>query len=235
MQEEIVERLLAINRDFYLKFATSFAETRAHPQPGFYQLIEFIPKPCKKMLDVGCGEGRFGRFVLNRNLIDQYTGVDFSQEIIDIAKDSMKGEFFLRELSRYGSLNGLGEFNLIVCLATMQHIPGRSNRLNLLREMGTHLTAKGIIFLSNWQFLDSERQRRKVTDWSKVNIDPTKLEENDFLIAWQRDGTGFRYVNFINSDEMEWLAKSVGLNVSGQFRADGQEGNLNLYSILSTA
>ena len=42
MQEEIVERLLAINRDFYLKFATSFAETRAHPQPGFYQLIESV-------------------------------------------------------------------------------------------------------------------------------------------------------------------------------------------------
>lgn len=235
MQEEIVKRLLAINREFYRQFASPFAETRAYPQPGFYQLIDFIPKPCKKMLDVGCGEGRFGRFVLNRNLVEQYTGVDFSHEIVGIAKESVKGQFFLRDLSRQGSLNELGEFNLIACLATLQHIPGRFNRLNLLREMGTHLTANGIIFLSNWQFLESERQRRKIADWSQVNIDPTKLEENDYLIGWQRNGIGFRYVNCINSNEMEWLAKSVGLNVSGQFRADGQEGNLNLYSILSNS
>lgn len=234
MREEIVERLLALNQDFYRQFATPFAETRTHPQPGFYQLVEFIPRPCKKMLDVGCGEGRFGRFVLDRNLAEHYTGVDFSQELIDIAANSIEGEFFLRNLSRQGSLNGLGEFNLIACLATMQHIPGRSNRLNLLREMRDHLAAGGVILLSNWQFMDSERQRKKVTDWSQVNIDPSELEENDYLIAWRRAGTGFRYVNFINSIDMEWLARSVGLKVSGQFRADGRAGNLNLYSILST-
>ncbi len=234
MREEFVERLLALNRDFYRQFASSFAETRTYPQPGFYQLIEFIPRPCKKMLDVGCGEGRFGRFVLDHNPVEHYTGVDFSQELIDIAANSLEGEFFLRNLSRQGSLNGLGEFDLIACLATLQHIPGRSNRLNLLREMGTHLAAGGIILLSNWQFLDSKRQRRKVINWSRVNINPIELEENDFLITWRRDGTGFRYVNFISSNEMEWLAKSVGLKVSGQFRADGREGNLNLYSILST-
>lgn len=235
MREGIVERLLAINRDFYRQFATPFAETRMHPQPGFFQLIEFIPRPCDKMLDVGCGEGRFGRFVLEHDLVEHYTGVDFSQELVDIAASSIEGEFFLRNLIRQGSLNGLGEFNLIACLASMQHIPGRSNRLNLLQEMRDHLAAGGIILLSNWQFMDSERQRNKIADWSQVNVDPTELEENDYLISWRRDGLGFRYVNYINSNEIEWLANSVGLKVSRQFRADGREGNLNLYSILSTS
>lgn len=233
MQKDIVDRLLTLNREFYRKFATPFAETRTYPQPGFSKLIEFIPQPCPTLLDVGCGEGRFGRFVFDRDLAQHYTGVDFSQELIDIAANSLDGEFFLRDLSRPDCLNGLGEFNLIACLATLQHIPGRSNRLNLLREMGEHLAPRGVMVLSNWQFLDSERQRRKITGWSKVNLDPTQLEENDYLLAWHRDGTGFRYVNFISPKEMERLAKDTGLKVIEQFRADGREGNLNLYSGLS--
>lgn len=233
MRTEIVERLLALNRDFYQRFATSFAETRTIPQPGFFRLMEFIPRPCPKMLDVGCGEGRFGRFVSEHDLVEHYTGVDFSQELIDIAASSLGGEFFLRNLCRQGSLSGLGNFNLIVCLATLQHIPGRSNRLILLREMSYHLAAGGVNLLSNWQFLDSERQRKKIADWSQVNMDPAELEENDYLISWHRDGVGFRYVHYIDSNEMQWMAESVGLRVSEQFRADGREGNLNMYSILS--
>lgn len=232
MREEIIERLLALNRDFYRQFATSFAETRAYPQPGFNQLVEFFPQPCPIMLDVGCGEGRFGRFVFDRNLIGDYTGVDFSRELLDMAANSLDGVFHLRNLSRPGCLDGLGEFNLIACLATLQHIPGRSNRLNLLREMGDHLAPKGVIVLSNWQFLDNNRQRGKITDWSQASLDPAELEENDYLIAWRRDGTGFRYVNFISSKEVERLATAAGLKVSEQFRADGREGNLNLYSVL---
>lgn len=233
MQKEIVERLLALNREFYRQFAAPFAETRAYPQPGFIQLIEFIPQPCPNMLDVGCGEGRFGRFILDRNLAEHCTGVDFSQELIDVAAKALDGEFFLRDLSHPGCLEGLGKYNLIACLATLQHIPGRSNRLNLLREMREHLASRGVIVLSNWQFLDSERQRRKITNWSQVNLDPAELEENDYLVSWHRDGTGYRYVNFISPKEMERLAKSTGLKVVEQFRADGREGNLNLYSVLS--
>jgi 2-polyprenyl-3-methyl-5-hydroxy-6-metoxy-1,4-benzoquinol methylase len=233
MQKEIVERLLALNREFYHQFASPFAETRKYPQPGFDKLIKFIPQPCPNMLDVGCGEGRFGHFVFDRNLAEHYTGVDFSQELIDVATKSLDGEFFLRDLSRPGCLDGLGEFNLIACLATLQHIPGQSNRLNLLQEMRGHLAAGGVIMLSNWQFLDSNRQRRKITDWSQVNLNQTELEENDYLIAWQRDGTGYRYVHFVSPKEMERLAKSTGLKVVEQFRADGREGNLNLYSVLS--
>jgi SAM-dependent methyltransferase len=234
MREEIVERLLTINRDFYRQFASSFAETRSHPQPGFSQLIEFIPYHCPKMLDVGCGEGRFGRFVFDHNLADHYSGVDFSPELLEIAAKSLEGDFFLRDLSQPDCLAGLGEFNLIACLATLQHIPGRMNRVNLLREIAEHLASSGVIVLSNWQFLDSERQRRKITDWSQVSLDPSELEDDDYLIAWHRDGTGYRYVNFISSKEMERLATLSGLKVSEQFRADGWEEDLNLYSVLST-
>lgn len=233
MHEEVVESLLDINRRFYRQFANSFAQTRTSPQSGFFKLLDYIPRSSKRFLDVGCGEGRFGRFLFDHDLIERYVGVDFSQELIEIGANTLVGDYYLRELHRRGCLNGLGEFDMIACLATLQHIPGQSNRQILLQEMADHLDADGIIILSNWQFLSSERQKRKLADWSLIDIDPLELEENDYLLTWQRDGFGFRYLAYIDATETEYLARSAALNVSCQFRSDGREGDLNLYTILT--
>lgn len=234
MDKTVVERLLALNRDFYRQFADPFVETRARPQEGFFKLLDFLPQSEGHLLDVGCGEGRFGRFTLENGLASRYTGVDFSAEMLQAARElSESGEFHKRDLSRSNCLAGMGTFELISCLATMQHIPGRQNRLRLLQEMADHLTPDGRIVLSNWQFLDSDRQRRKMTPWQQVGISKKDVEQNDYLLSWQRGGQGYRYVAFIDSDETLALAETAGLRCLVQFRSDGREGDLNLYTILA--
>ena len=233
MREEVVEQLLALNREFYRQFAAPFAQTRANPQPGFFRLLEYIPKDSQALLDVGCGEGRFGRFLFDHDLIQRYTGVDFSEELLEIAADRVDGEFERRDLSRPDCLAGLGEYAIVACLATLQHIPGRHNRLALLGEMGRHLETAGLILLSTWQFLDSVRQERKVVEWSEAGIDPAAVEPNDYLLTWNRGGLGLRYVTYIGPDETARLAEEAGLHIVDQFRSDGREENLNLYTVLS--
>jgi 2-polyprenyl-3-methyl-5-hydroxy-6-metoxy-1,4-benzoquinol methylase len=229
---DISRRLLSINREFYRKFAKSFSESRSQPQPGFSRLLEELPDPCDSLLDVGCGDGRLGRYLLDRAVISSYTGVDFSTEMLEIAKVRMEGEFYSRDLSRPNCLEGLEGFSVVTCLSTLQHIPGRLNRLSLLIEMSNRLDPTGRIILANWQFLDSLRQRRKITDWSQVGIDGDDVEPGDYLLTWKRGGEGLRYVSAIDENATADLAGQAGLSIIKNFYSDGREGNLNLYSIL---
>jgi tRNA (uracil-5-)-methyltransferase TRM9 len=232
MQENVVRKLLSLNRDFYNDLATPFADSRVHPEPGFYRILAELPQPCDYLLDVGCGDGRLGRFLQARRAIRWYTGVDFSAELLSQAEAITMGDFHQRDISAPGCLYGLGQFHAITCLATLQHIPGFRNRLNLLEEMARALLPGGRIFISTWQFLSNPRQQRKVADWAKVGLQAEDVEPNDYLLTWQRQGFGLRYVRLIDEQEMAGLAAGVGLEISGQYRADGREGNLSLYTIL---
>jgi SAM-dependent methyltransferase len=233
MREEMIGKLLGLNRDFYRQFAQPFVETRTSPQAGFFRLLDYLPKTEGLLLDVGCGDGRFGRFALEHGLVAGYTGVDFSAEMLQAAHAATKqGDFFQRDLSEPNCLQGLGLYDMISCLAAMQHIPGRNRRLQLLREMASHLRPDGRIILSNWQFLESTRQQRKIVEWQQIGLRPEDVEENDYLLTWQRGGTGFRYVCFIDAAETAALASEAGLRCLVQFRSDGREGNLNLYTLL---
>ena len=117
----------------------------------------------------------------------------------------------------------------------MQHIPAYANRLALLQAMAARLRPDGRIFLANWQFMDSPRQRRKVIDWEEIGLDPLLMEIGDYLLTWQRDGRGLRYVHQVGPAETLLLANAAGLQIIGQFRSDGREDNLSLYTIFAAA
>jgi tRNA (uracil-5-)-methyltransferase TRM9 len=231
MEESVIRRLGELNQEFYRRFASAFAGTRRGSQPGFYQLETYLPDPCSRLLDVGCGEGRLGRFLLATGRVQIYHGLDGSQALLDIAGAQIDGEFWRRDLLQGQALAGLGNYDAIACLAVLQHIPGRDNRLRLVAGMGQHLTPGGRLLVSNWQFLGSERQRKKIVDWEQAGLSPELVEGNDYLLTWQRGGRGLRYVSYIDEAEMATLARQAGLRTVATFRADGREGDLNLYSV----
>jgi SAM-dependent methyltransferase len=161
-----------------------------------------------------------------------YTGVDFSDSFLRLITD-VPGRFVARDLSQPGSLDGLGTFQFIACLSTLQHIPGRANRLRFLKEMRDILRPGGYLALANWQFMASARQRRKIVPWSEVGLDPSKLEEGDYLLSWQRNGYGIRYAAYLDVREISDMVNASGLRVVSMHYNDGREGSLNLYSILA--
>jgi 2-polyprenyl-3-methyl-5-hydroxy-6-metoxy-1,4-benzoquinol methylase len=235
MRQAVVEQLLALNRAFYDSLADPFAQSRATPQPGFARLLNELSPPVASLLDVGCGEGRFGRFLHVQSAVTRYVGVDFSPQLLQKAAASSPGEFWQRDISQAGSLLDLGLFETVACLAVLQHIPARSNRLRLLHEMKTCMAPGGRLLLSTWQFVDSQRQRRKIQEWSEIGLSADDVEHNDFLLTWQRGGFGLRYVALIDINETARLAEEADLILASQFRSDGKEGDLNLYSVLEAA
>jgi 2-polyprenyl-3-methyl-5-hydroxy-6-metoxy-1,4-benzoquinol methylase len=56
------ERLNTINREFYRVTAHDFDETRGQPWPGWKRVLPYLKLPLS-VLDVGCGNGRFGVFL----------------------------------------------------------------------------------------------------------------------------------------------------------------------------
>lgn len=231
MDDAVVRRLVEINSIFYESLAEPFSESRSAPQPGYPALLTYIPKQPASVLDVGCGNGRFGRFLAGAGALETYSGLDYSRSLLDDARAVFPNVFF-RDLSLPGCLDGFGKYDLVVCLSALQHIPAEHNRIRLLHEMADHLNPDGRIILANWQFLDSPRQRRKIQPWSAMGIDPGQLEADDYLVSWRRGGHGYRYVAYIDETKMKRMAELAGLSIVDQFRSDGLEGNLNLYSIL---
>ncbi len=254
MNPATVSQLVALNQAFYEQFGSSFSDSRSRPQPGFHQLLKALPPHTSTVLDVGCGDGRFGRFLQQETgrVGDQeikpmqspslpvsqspndlhYTGIDFSERLLAIARQSGPGVFFQCDLVQPGCLAGLGEFDVVACLAALHHIPGYANRLRLLREMAEHLQPDGRLFLATWQFLTNERQRRKLRDWSLVGLDAADVEPGDYLLSWEREGQGLRYVAMIDEAAVAQMAAEAGLTILRQFHSDGREGNLSLYTIL---
>lgn len=232
MEESVVRRLVDLNREFYEKLAAPFADSRGYAQPGYDRLLQYIPPGGPAILDVGCGNGRFGRYLIDRAIPADYTGVDFSKQFLAAISD-VPGNYFYRDLSQPDCLSGLDEFDLIISLSTLQHIPGQANRERLLREMRAHLRPGRYLALANWQFLNNPRQRRKILPWSTIGLAASDVEDGDYLLSWERGGMGMRYAAHLHEGAIRQLAEVVNLRIVNQYYNDGREGNLNLYIILS--
>jgi len=231
MNEDVARRLVAVNQAFYDRFAASFAASRSEPAPGFARLLDYISVGAA-VLDVGCSDGRLARFLNQHGVLARYTGVDFSAPLLASVEPAL-GRFERRDLSRPNCLSGLGQYDLVACLSTLQHIPGHAHRVRLVSEMRDCLRTGGYVALANWQFTAHERQRRKVRPWSTIGLEDAEVESGDYLLSWQRGGAGLRYVALLDAPATALLAAAAGLRIVEQYRSDGREGDLNLYTILA--
>jgi len=83
------DKILKDIENGYDLMADKFSGTRKHFWPGFDFILENI-KNSDKVLDFGCGNGRFLEMVKDRKF--EYFGVDVSQKLIDIAKEKYAKE-----------------------------------------------------------------------------------------------------------------------------------------------
>ncbi|MDZ4229466.1 MAG: class I SAM-dependent methyltransferase, partial [Patescibacteria group bacterium] len=76
--------LLKLNRRFYLKTQQYFNRSRQSPWPGWQKLLPYLQGQTLKVLDLGCGNGRFGIWLASHYSID-YVGLDENQYLLDRA------------------------------------------------------------------------------------------------------------------------------------------------------
>ena len=113
-----------------------------------YELLSKIELSNKRVLNIGCREPideiQFAR------IVKKWTTLDFSREVIKFARKQVdeelsstlanKIEFVLGD-ARHPPFNS-ESFDIVVAFSTIEHIPGRENRVSAIKEI-SRVTRKG--------------------------------------------------------------------------------------------
>jgi 2-polyprenyl-3-methyl-5-hydroxy-6-metoxy-1,4-benzoquinol methylase len=240
------QRLLELNRIFYARVAREFDRSRGGLPAGWELLAPYLPPAPENrplsVLDAGCGNGRFARFLAGRGGTYEYTGLDADATLLQSAAEQnqalagVRSRFVQADLTEPGWSQAVQAeeqpFDLVVCFAVLHHLPGLALRQRVLAELASLLAPSGVLILSNWQFLTSARFAGKIIGWETIGLSAVDVEPGDALLPWHQGVEAVRYVHQMDEGEVDRLAAFAGLNVTAHFYADGKEGNLNLYSIL---
>ena len=249
MDQHLQQRLLTLNREFYTTVAEPFDATRMASSVGKRELVRRLSLhaiPTPTLADVGCGNGRLA-WLLDEHLdgLDKsldYVGVDANAPLLASAQAHtadlryVRASFVQADLAQSDWPATIptpdGGFDIVTCLATLQHLPGLDLRVVVMQQLAALVAPGGIVAISTWQFLTSPRFTAKLVAWETIGVDAASVDAGDALLPWQQEHYAVRYVHQIDLDEVETLADAAGLTVEATYMADGKEGNLNLYAIL---
>jgi SAM-dependent methyltransferase len=240
MDKTLVTQLTNLNKKFYSEVAVEFDATRQKPWSGWVRSMEFLENQnveIKSCLDIACGNGRFGDYLSQISLVENYVGIDFSQELISAADEKLSTAGIKYKLICGDVLEELEkikeQFDLVVMFGILHHIPGFENRRKLIKKAYSKLKKGGILIFTVWQFVLFERFRRRLLDNKEIRenfgIDTKHFEEGDYILDWQRGKTGYRYTHYSSDSEVQRFLEDIELEEITQFEKDGRTANVNKY------
>ncbi len=245
MHAAVAQQLIALNKEFYQTHAGAFSATRGRLQPGTVRMLGSAFATAR-ILDLGCGNGGVAAHLAASGHQGSYVGLDFSEGLLQTARQRMAeqpaypAEFIQADLSGAWTGNVTEQFDVVLAMAVLHHIPSHKLQLAFLRQVRQILKAGGSETLpyesarfvhSNWQFMRSPKLAARVQPWSAVGLDESQVDPGDYLLDWRSGGTGLRYVHQFSEEELVGLAAEAGFSVAETFYSDGSTGDLSLYSV----
>ena len=227
MKPEVTQKILQQTKDNYNAISEGWDQTRQNLWQGFDDFLPYI-KSGDKVLDVGCGNGRLVKLFNNVNV--SYTGVDNSQNLLNIAKKNFPEHKFLD-----GSALDLpfpdNSFDKILFIAVLHHIPSAALRQKALKEIYRVLKPGGFIFIMNWHY-SSPKFRSMLTKFTLAKIiGKSELDFGDVYIGWGNTEIK-RYVHIFTKAEMKKLLKSSGFKVVKNYTSEySKRGFRNIVTI----
>ncbi len=262
MDDATIQRLNALNQDFYRAVGDDFDQTRGAPWPGWERVWAAMsearagsrggsqggsrtaPTPLY-VLDVGCGNGRFGVFLAER-LADveartghapslRYHGMDADAGLLARAREALgrtgHALSLLEERDVIAHPPDAGEYDLVVLFGVLHHVPGSETRRALLRALAARVAPGGLLAFACWRFLEYRRFRDRIVPWPDDLAGA--VEPGDCLLDWRHgDTSALRYCHSVDETEHAALVGATGLVEIHSYRADGRSGDMNRYSIL---
>lgn len=137
-------------KDFYNKTATGWSDEFYKEKQNKEILTKFVDcfvdggTISPRILDLGCGVGYDSKFL--SEIGAKVVGVDLSENLIEIAKQKVKkSKFFVGDIT--DSLENLGKFDGVLCLATIMHIDIEKLKITL-ENIANVLFEGGLLLLS---------------------------------------------------------------------------------------
>jgi len=239
MKPITIQRLNTINRLFYQTTATEFDATRGKPWPGWETLVPYIQRDHNgetfSVLDVGCGNGRFGAYMADALKLEiDYHGLDNNEALLKSAETTLRDApglaYTLERRDIVLNPPEVGEFDLVAAFGLIHHIPGYANRQTFVRQLAARVRPGGVLAFACWRFYDYDRFRKRLVDWPE-DLAPV-VEKNDYLLDWRRGDVAWRYCHYVDDAEHDTLVSASGLQEIHRYRADGANNRTNQYSLL---
>jgi ubiquinone/menaquinone biosynthesis C-methylase UbiE len=182
----------------YNSIADKYSRVREKDWREFDFLFDKYLSIDDKVLDLGCGNGRFYPSFQKRSV--DYLGIDVSSSLIEIARIKYPEAKF--EVS---SIEMMGDkvFDKVYSIAVLHHIPSQELRLKFLKEIKRTLKFNSTLILTVWN-LKEKMKKRSLLDWFR-------MDKGDVLIPWY--GSKDTYFHCFNLEELIQLVKEAGFEI----------------------
>lgn len=196
--------------EVYDLIAESFDSKRRHPWKEVIKFIKQLPAS-SRILDLGCGNARHTRVMLERNF--EAIGLDVSYKILQTAKEN---ELSLVKNKLTGLINGDARvlpfknkvFNSIIMIAVIHHFESIGERMEILQEVKRVLTENGTCLISTWLKTHPRFQKEDLYELVKSG-------EKNILVPWTLpNGKKInRYYYLFEKEELEALVLQLDFKI----------------------
>ncbi len=225
------EYLITKTKENYNLIAEDFSSKRLTPWEETKFLFDNYLILGEKILDLGCGNGRYFIFVKGKGV--DYFGVDNSEQLIQIAKNNYpEGKFRVADAFNLPFPNNF--FDKVYTIAVLHHIPSDDLRIQFLNEIKRVLKSGGLLILTVWKF-HQLKERYLILKYTMLKlIGKSKLDWRDIFEPWGKKIK--RYYHCFSKKELEKLIERVGFKIKKIGVAKNTKGNRqNIYLIATKA
>ncbi len=192
-------------KEDYNQTASSFAKSRDRMWPELKFLFDYA-KEGEEVLDLGCGNGRFSRYLVGC----KYTGLDFSKELIKEAKKRFPEHSFV-----VGDALDIpfedNTFDKVYSIAVVHQIPSTALREKAVREIKRVLKENGEAFVTVWDVNSLDKPVKYFSqegDEGIIGYFTKIIKGRDFYLKRNR------YYYAFKEKELGFLFKKEGFKVS---------------------
>jgi tRNA (uracil-5-)-methyltransferase TRM9 len=218
--ETIAKTLDAVNQRFYETHHSAFNETRQFGWPGWRKIMEHVKTTPRSVLDIGCGNGRFARFLQNQNNPHEqptdYLGLDRNAPLLEYAQVQSLN-FRARwlpwswtpDVKQLPPLNLSITPDLVVAFGVLHHIYGAGQREAFIAWCGQHVAHDGYLAISAWDFGRHERYLKKCQSdeavYRETGIAPAHLDTHDYFLGFGKSTLPMRYCHWVDDVEADLI------------------------------
>ena len=206
----IINSLMSMNKNYanyllnkitedYNKIGDKYSSVRKEDWKEMSFLFDRYLKGQDKVLDLGCGNGRFYPAFKEREV--DYSGHDSSSKLIEIAKKNYPEAKF--EVSSVFDIKG--SFNKIFSVAVLHHMPSSELRERFIEQCYLLLKEEGILVLTVWNL--KEKIKTDIFGFLKK----MGLEKGDTFLPWY--GAEDVFFHCFTLEELVQLVSSKGFEI----------------------
>jgi ubiquinone/menaquinone biosynthesis C-methylase UbiE len=222
MNPSYAKYLIEKTKDYFDKNVESFSGSRKELWPELEELKKYI-KDGERVLDLGCGNGRLFELFQGRNI--EYIGVDFSEKLIEKAREKYGEHFQIADMFSLPFSDNY--FDSVWSIAVFHHIPSEVLRLKTLIEVKRVLKPGGKIIMTCWNLYQPQYLKLLFKFTLCKIFGLNKMDFKDVLVPWGKTGI-YRYYHAFTKKELKKLFEKSGLKIEElkYLKRNGKKANI---------